>query len=326
MAMLPPDPVYSLRCSEMDAVSSVCFHGNERLLAGTIKGNVFMWNLQTNRPAFHFKVGEQPITSLHHSPERLVTQEKGGTVTLWTMSNNCYARDRTISGNYLGYCHSAMHMSPNNPHGSVKLFYPCDRSTIGVLHITDPTEPIQKLVPYGPNLPQLGAVSCFTSFEFSSNLFLLAGYESGHFLTWNVTLGTVVDMIAGLGPQPTTVDYDLVTNRGVIGGASDKITVFSYQRPPTIKVLRGTELLVRNAGLNCVRIRGDRKVFASAGWDGRIRIFSWKSMRSLAVLLQHKHGSIMDLAFSPQKVAMWGAPIMAAAGMDGQISLWSLYN
>jgi len=67
-------------------------------------------------------------------------------------------------------------------------------------------------------------------------------------------------------------------------------------------------------------------VFASGGWDGRIRIFSWKSLRPLAVLTQHKNGGVMDLAYSSQQVAMWRAPIMAAAGMDSQISLWDLYN
>jgi len=88
----------------------------------------------------------------------------------------------------------------------------------------------------------------------------------------------------------------------------------------------GSELCIKNPGVNGVRIRPDQKVFASAGWDGRIRIFSWKSLRPLAVLTQHKNGGVMDLAFSSQQVAMWHAPIMAAAGMDGQISLWDLYN
>lgn len=46
MAVLPPDPVFSLRCPEMGAVNSICFHESERLLAGTLKGKVFLWDLQ----------------------------------------------------------------------------------------------------------------------------------------------------------------------------------------------------------------------------------------------------------------------------------------
>lgn len=47
MAVLPPDPVFSFRCPDMGAVYSICFHQQqERLLAGTMKGSVFLWDLQ----------------------------------------------------------------------------------------------------------------------------------------------------------------------------------------------------------------------------------------------------------------------------------------
>ncbi|XP_068146440.1 guanine nucleotide-binding protein subunit beta-like protein 1 [Drosophila tropicalis] len=323
MAVLPPDPVFSLRCPEMGAVNSLCFHDNERLLAGTIKGSVFLWDLQTNRSALHFEVGSDPITSLHHTPDRLVTQEKGGAVTMFSISNSSYVKERSVPGNHLGYCRTALHTNSNNTNEQL-LFYPCEESTIGVLHVTDPAAPTQMLVPDDPQLPKLGSVTCFKPFECASQLFLLAGYESGHFLTWDLSSGVMVDVVE-LAPDPMTVDYDSLTNRGIVGGASDKLTTFSYQRQ-SMQLQRGTELCIKNAGVNCVRIRSDQKVFASGGWDGRIRIFSWKSMRPLAVLTQHKQGGVMDLVYSSQSVAMWRAPIMAAAGMDAQISLWDLYN
>lgn len=89
---------------------------------------------------------------------------------------------------------------------------------------------------------------------------------------------------------------------------------------------RGADIAIKNAGINCIRIRKDQKVFASGGWDGRVRIFSWKSLRPLAVLTEHSSGGIMDIVYSEAKITMWKAPIMAAAGMDGQITLWDLYN
>lgn len=46
MAVLPPDPVFTLRNSEMGSVNCLCFHKNERLLAGTIKGNIHLWDLE----------------------------------------------------------------------------------------------------------------------------------------------------------------------------------------------------------------------------------------------------------------------------------------
>ncbi|XP_034476161.1 guanine nucleotide-binding protein subunit beta-like protein 1 [Drosophila innubila] len=323
MAVLPPDPVFSLRCPEMGAVNSLCFHESERLLAGTLKGKVFLWDLQTNRSALHFEVGSEPITNLHHTKEHLVTQEKGGTITTYSISNSSYVKERSIPGNHLGYCRTALHINPNNTNEQL-LFYPCEESSIGVLHVTDPAAPTQMLVPDDPQLPKLGSVTCFKPFECASQQFLLAGYESGHFLTWDLSSGDMIDIME-LAPEAMTVDYDSITNRGIVGGATDKLTTFSYQRQ-SMQMQRGTELCIKNPGVNCVRIRPDQKVFASAGWDGRIRIFSWKSLRPLAVLTQHKQGGVMDLAYSPQPVSMWRAPIMAAAGMDAQISLWDLYN
>lgn len=103
------------------------------------------------------------------------------------------------------------------------------------------------------------------------------------------------------------------------------MTAISYQRQ-SMQLQRSTDISLKNAGINCVRIRDDKKVFASGGWDGRVRVFSWKSLRPLAVLTEHKTGAIMDIVYSSGPVAMWKAPIMAVAGMDSQISLWNLYN
>lgn len=251
MAVLPPDPVFSLRCPEMGAVNSICFHESERLLAGTLKGKVFLWDLQvrnkqyqqqqqqqqlfeeeknqqrkksfelqTNRSALHFEVGSDPITNLHHTKEHLVTQEKGGTITVYSISNSSYVKERSIPGNHLGYCRTALHINPNNTNEQL-LFYPCEEAAIGVLHVTDPAAPTQMLVPDDPQLPKLGSVTCFKPFECASQLFLLAGYESGHFLTWDLSSGVLIDTLE-LTPEALTVDYDSITNRGIIGGTCKK--------------------------------------------------------------------------------------------------------
>lgn len=245
MAVLPPDPVFSLRCPEMGAVNSLCFHESERLLAGTLKGKVFLWDLQvretititttketiktltlqTNRSALHFEVGSDPITNLHHTKEHLVTQEKGGTITVYSISNSSYVKERSIPGNHLGYCRTALHINPNNSNEQL-LFYPCEEAAIGVLHVTDPAAPTQMLVPDDPQLPKLGSVTCFKPFECASQLFLLAGYESGHFLTWDLTSGCLIDTLE-LAPEALTVDYDSMTNRGIIGGTCKRISEYT---------------------------------------------------------------------------------------------------
>ena len=46
----------------------------------------------------------------------------------------------------------------------------------------------------------------------------------------------------------------------------------------------------KHAGQQGVRIRSDGKVFATAGWDSRVRVYSCRSMKELAVLKWHKEG------------------------------------
>lgn len=216
MAVLPPDPVFNLRCPDMGPVNSLCFHQNERLLAGTIKGNVFLWDLQTNRSSLHFEVGQEPITALHHTDDMLITQEKGGAITLWIMTNSGYKRHLSLPVNYMGYCRSVLYSNRSGSNDHL-LFYPCDDNSIGVLHTGDPENSAQMLVPDDAQLPKLGTVNCFKPFEHASQMFLLAGYESGHFLTWDLSSGMVVDLVQ-LDADPITVDYDPFLNRGVIGG------------------------------------------------------------------------------------------------------------
>jgi guanine nucleotide-binding protein subunit beta-like protein 1 len=48
MAILPPDPVFSLRNLEMGPVNTIAFHSSERLFAGTQKGLVYLWDLHVS--------------------------------------------------------------------------------------------------------------------------------------------------------------------------------------------------------------------------------------------------------------------------------------
>ena len=46
----------------------------------------------------------------------------------------------------------------------------------------------------------------------------------------------------------------------------------------------------KHAGQQGLRVRSDGKIFATAGWDSRVRVYSCKSLKELAVLKWHKEG------------------------------------
>ncbi|KAL1967998.1 hypothetical protein VTN77DRAFT_2415 [Rasamsonia byssochlamydoides] len=49
-------------------------------------------------------------------------------------------------------------------------------------------------------------------------------------------------------------------------------------------------LNTKHAGQQGLRVRSDSKIFATAGWDARVRVYSCKTMKELAVLKWHKEG------------------------------------
>jgi WD40 repeat protein len=115
----------------------------------------------------------------------------------------------------------------------------------------------------------------------------------------------------------------------------------------------------KHSGQQGLRIRSDGKIFATAGWDSRVRVYSGKTMKELAVLKWHKEGCYTVAfgdadPFSPtatsaqsqesgsgqvtndkslslaaihnqrnQKIQQthW----LAAGSKDGKISLWDIY-
>ena len=115
----------------------------------------------------------------------------------------------------------------------------------------------------------------------------------------------------------------------------------------------------RHAGQQGLRLRSDGRIFATAGWDGRIRVYSAKSMKELAVLKWHKDGcyavafaavdvvGVQDMSGSASSATASVAVVktsnavqtlgqtrdarartthwLAAGAKDGKVSLWDIY-
>lgn len=111
-----------------------------------------------------------------------------------------------------------------------------------------------------------------------------------------------------------------------------------------------------HSGQQSLTLRSDSKIFATAGWDGRCRVYSSKTLREVAVLKWHKEG-VYALGFAEVRdgegkkgggsgeesgtsvVKTTGAMSVAqkrikqatethwiaVGGKDGKISLWDIY-
>jgi WD40 repeat protein len=90
----------------------------------------------------------------------------------------------------------------------------------------------------------------------------------------------------------------------------------------------------RHAGQQSVAIRSDGRIFATAGWDSHVRVYSCKTLKELAVLQWHKVGCYAvalatvdttgqheDSRTAKARTTHW----IAAGAKDGKISLWDIY-
>ena len=73
--------------------------------------------------------------------------------------------------------------------------------------------------------------------------------------------------------------------------------------------------LDQHPGVGQLALRGDGKVIASAGWDYRVRLFSAKSLKRLAVLRYHD-ASVNALDWSPD--------LLATGSKDTKVAVWRL--
>ncbi len=116
----------------------------------------------------------------------------------------------------------------------------------------------------------------------------------------------------------------------------------------------------KHSGQQGLQYRSDGKVFATAGWDAHIRVYSGKMMKELAVLKWHKVGCYATAFATIQAAASSGMPDkndeetetstelveqssvvstvqqrrdekvqtahwLAAGAKDGKVSLWDIY-
>ena len=184
-------------------------------------------------------------------------------------------------------------------------------------------------------------------------LVVLAGYESGHAALWqqNSTARWECIYMNKAHSQPVmSLDHALALGCFFTSSADAVITRHPLRRDES----HTKSMQTKHAGQQSLIVRSDEKIFATAGWDGRVRVYSPKSMKELAVLKWHKEGCYAvafaavyedtagssesadtdrdasmiprNLTVSEQRVQKARTTHWLTAGSkDGKISLWNIY-
>lgn len=163
---------------------------------------------------------------------------------------------------------------------------------------------------------------------------LVAGYEDGSLAGWDLRSRSVL-WRSKLFDEPAVAVAAALTKKGscrVVGaGATDKLHVGKL--PSTVPLDDGgvaqlrdlKSLQLKHAGINSVSVRGDARLFATGGWDNRVRLFTWPKASPLAILEYHR-AAINVVVWSRAFFEVDGGSLLAAGSKDTRISLWSVYQ
>ncbi|KAK2766818.1 ASTRA complex subunit [Arachnomyces sp. PD_36] len=167
------------------------------------------------------------------------------------------------------------------------------------------------------NTGMLMAVGVF--FALNGDLYLVSGYEDGHVMV-HLRRGPILvqDLDYGPGANPAwnweriyayrahsqpvlSLDIPSISPRTHFYSSSADAAITKHPIPDAPRSLLGGALKAesssplksintKHAGQQDLRIRSDGKIFATAGWDSKVRVYSSKTMKELAVLKWHKDG------------------------------------
>uniref|UniRef100_H2MK85 Guanine nucleotide binding protein (G protein), beta polypeptide 1-like n=1 Tax=Oryzias latipes TaxID=8090 RepID=H2MK85_ORYLA len=296
MAHPAPSPIYCLRGAGAPLNTlHFCCRGTDTplLFSGSAKGMIHMWNLNSRRPEKSFEA-------------------HGGSSILWVRT--LQSKDALISQGRDMQCS----LIETDQTKSLLAFATQQSEEIKIVEIPSKTT-VCTLVPEA----KLGMVMCLKLWQPDSGPgpLLLAGYEDGSLLLWDVTQRSKLSQVKA-HPEPVMcLTFDPQRLRGISGSAETKLSSWILDSQNNIQLQECVKLV--NPGVSQLCIRADGKLLASAGWDHRVRIFGWKKLRPLAVLQYHSD-MVLSVAFSDHLDPR--QRLLAAGSKDQRISLWSIYN
>ncbi|KAI9683621.1 MAG: ASTRA complex subunit [Trizodia sp. TS-e1964] len=279
--LLPPaQPVYVLR-GHASAIHSIQFiRHNSRLVTGDAEGWIVLWDTATRRPVAVWKAHDGAILgTCSWGGSRIITHGRDNRLFVWELNsadealfNQTLPVDEQLSYRRAPWLLHALHVNTLNF---------CAFATCSVVDEADIDTPSidasQSILVAVPNALESASIDMFhlpsegridtISFEGSTKtvLSLDVSPQQGYYFT------SSADAILAKHPL-------FLTNptRGPGSGEEPNVAFMSVQ--------------TKHAGQQSLCVRSDGRIIATAGWDARVRIYSAKNLRELAVLKWHNDG------------------------------------
>ncbi|KAK5112581.1 hypothetical protein LTR62_003895 [Meristemomyces frigidus] len=390
-ATLPPaQPTYILRGHSAQIHAVHFFSTNRYLISGDADGWVIIWDMPIRRPVGVWRAHTGSILGIKSWPGlvdeedvKIITHGRDNKVHVWQLTQDDISRLstnfpadaepadsrhpwllHTLTVNALNFCSFATSPSPTslnapesnaNDHPTIIIAVPGLQD--GDINLTTLPHETRLATIVHPASIKTGMVMAIAlHIDPTDQLRVVVGYESGYICLFAQRTGSKQWEAIYTHETHTQPTLSLDLAPGGLGYFYSSSADAIIGRHALLPGRRETKIAkTKHAGQQSLVVRSDEKVFATAGWDGRIRVYSTQSLKELAVLKWHKEGCYA-LAFAhvhsgearagvrdgegPEGNRITGRTMtvaqqrerktkethwLAAGSKDGKISLWELY-
>ncbi|KAK4292611.1 hypothetical protein Pmani_034632 [Petrolisthes manimaculis] len=326
MSAPPPDPVFVFRgaCGPVTSLTFIePYHDQnvQMLAAGTQNGYVLIWDVQMKCLLLKWSAGAGESSTIqwlyNETPKHLWTQVRYEGVKIWDMTAHppVVMAEFSLEG-YLGFGQSEVSVN----YGRKLLSIPGPgQEGVSVWDVKKRYK-ICSLLP--AETKRRGSLMQTRWVDVAGQVRLVAVYESGHLSLWDWKTSTISGECQ-VGENTICFTYHNTRRLGIVGTTSEKVYIVTINDDLAINTIQ--EITITNPGLSCCVVRPDGKLYVTGGWDSRIRIFSSREHKPIAVLQYHKK-TVECLAYSVWDVNLSTGCLLAAGSSDKSISLWNIFT
>ncbi|KAK4666754.1 Astra associated protein 1 Asa1 [Podospora pseudopauciseta] len=324
----PAQPKTILRGHKTPVQVAAFVRNNERLLTGDSDGFVVAWDLTIMRPRAVWQAHTASILGIAGwGHDRIITHGRDNRLVVWKLTaehENVLSTSlpldpssqprpkpwmlhvlqiSTMNFCSFSYCPAYPDTSPAAAAADeILLAVPNTLSSesIDIFHLPSLARKHTVGLPTSSSPDQKNGMAMSLSLfhhPTSHHLTLVAGYERGLAAVYQLDPNTskwAVTYQSNPHTQPI-LSLDVSPDESFFLSSGADATIAKHpipSCPPSSGIIQDPILTIntRHAGQQSLRIRSDNLIFATAGWDSMVRVYSVKTMKELAVLKWHQQG------------------------------------
>ncbi|KAI2472471.1 WD40 repeat-like protein [Annulohypoxylon bovei var. microspora] len=317
----PAQPRSVLRGHRTQVHVTTFIRGNQRLASGDADGFVILWDLTVMRPRAVWRAHTSAILEISDwGDDKIITHGRDNRLVVWKLGSQDEIAMSTalpldesaperpqpwilhiLEVNALNFCSFAYcpHES-DTTQDELLIAVPNTLESEAVDIFQLPSQSRQRTARLGSKTEEKGMVLSLRLFWLEGYLTLAAAYESGLAVLAQLRRGETWDVLyrAQVHSQPVlSLDVDPHKEFFLTSGADAVVAkhpiptaAFPAKGQSSIETQPLKMINTKHSGQQGLRIRSDGKIFATAGWDSKVRVYSTKTMTELAVLKWHEVG------------------------------------